>query len=80
MILDIKVNVKIADEDFCRTQSRQHPKTNSQNVATLFKQAQTAMMKGDMDTAKLKLRQIVTYYPKFPMANMAKMMLDKLPK
>lgn len=76
---DVKVNVKIADEIFAAPKAGDLPKP-TENAATLFTQAQTAMGKGDMDTAKLKLRQIVTYYPDDPMANMAKMMLDKLPK
>lgn len=76
---DVQVNVKIADEIFAAPKSGDVPKP-TENAATLFTQATAAMQKGDMDTAKLKLRQIVTYYPDDPMATTAKMMLDKLPK
>jgi hypothetical protein len=76
---EVKVNVKIPDEIFAMPKTGDVPKP-TENAAELFKQAQTALMKGDMDTARLKLKQIITYYPDDPNASMAKMMLDKMPK
>ncbi|MFH0887852.1 MAG: hypothetical protein V1871_01430 [Planctomycetota bacterium] len=76
---DVKVNVKIPDEIFAAPKAGDVPKP-TENAATLFTQASAAMQKGDMDTAKLKLKQIVTYYPDDPMAKSAEMMLKQLPK
>jgi|GEM_PF-2751100 len=76
---DIKVNTKIAEDVFAEPKPGDVQKP-TETAAELFQQAQAAMQKGDMDAAKLKFRQIVTYYPDDPMAQMAKMMLEQLPK
>jgi len=76
---DVQVNAKIPDEIFAEPKSGDVPKP-AENAPQLFQQAQQAMQKGDMETAKLKLKQIVTYYPDDPMAKPAEMMLKQLPK
>lgn len=76
---DVKVNAKIPEDVFAEPKAGDLPKP-TETAAELFQQAQAAMQKGDMDTAKLKLQQIVTYYPNDPMASPAKMMLKQLPK
>jgi len=76
---DWKVNEKIPDGIFVEPKTGDAPKP-TESAAELFKQAQSAMMKGDMETAKLKLKQITVYYPDDPMAQTAEMMLKQLPK
>jgi hypothetical protein len=76
---DVKVNAKIPEEIFAAPKTGDLPKP-TETAAELMKQAQAAMQKGDMKTAKLKMNQIVTYYPNDPMAKMAEMMLKNLPK
>lgn len=76
---DIKVNTKIPEDVFVEPKPGDVQKP-TETAAELFQQAQTAMQQGDMDTAKLKLRQIATYYPDDPMSGPAKMMLEQLPK
>jgi len=76
---DVEVNAKIPEDVFAEPKAGDLPKP-TETAAELFQQAQAAMQKGNMDTAKLKLRQIVTYYPNDPMATTAKMMLEQLPK
>jgi hypothetical protein len=73
---DVKINVKIADEIFIESKECDFSKP-TENAETLFAQAEALIKKGGEDTAKLKLRQIVTYYPDDPLAKKAKMMLDK---
>ena len=75
---DVKVNAKVPEDVFAEPKAGDVPKP-TETAAELFQQAQGAMQKGDMDTAKLKLRQIVTYYPDDPTATGAKMMLKQLP-
>lgn len=76
---DVKVNAKIPDDIFAAPKAGDVPKP-AETAAELFKQAQEAMQKGDMETTKLKLKQLVTYYPDDPMAKAADMMLQQLPK
>ncbi|MBI4835093.1 MAG: hypothetical protein HY811_09790 [Planctomycetes bacterium] len=76
---DVKVNGKIPDEIFAEPKAGDVPKP-TENAAQLFQQVQQAMQKGDMETARLKLKQIVTYYPDDPMAKAAEMMLQNLPE
>ncbi|OIN96827.1 hypothetical protein AUJ66_05170 [Candidatus Desantisbacteria bacterium CG1_02_38_46] len=76
---DVEVNAKIPEDVFAEPKVGDVPKP-TETAAQLFQQAQAAMQKGDMDTAKLKLRQIVTYYPNDPMATAADMMFKQLPK
>ncbi|OGU55709.1 MAG: hypothetical protein A2V66_13805 [Ignavibacteria bacterium RBG_13_36_8] len=76
---DIKVNTVIPEDVFAEPKPGDVQKP-TETAAELFQQAQTAMMQGDMNTAKLKLQQIVTYYPDDPMSASAKMMLEQLPK
>lgn len=75
---DVKVNAKIPEDIFAEPKAGDLPKP-TETAAELFQQAQAALQKGNMDTAKLKLRQVVTYYPDNPMAPPAKMMLKRLP-
>ncbi|MFA5794785.1 MAG: hypothetical protein WC980_06940 [Candidatus Brocadiia bacterium] len=77
---DVKVNVKIADDIFAAPKVSGDVPKPTETAAELFKQVQEAMMKGDMATAKLKLKQISAYYPDDPMAGTAEMMLKQLPK
>ena len=76
---DVKVNAKIPDEIFAAPKAGNVPKP-TETAAQLFQQSMQAMQKGDMETAKLKLNQIVIYYPDDPMAKQAEMMLKQLPK
>lgn len=76
---DIKVNTKIPEDVFVELKPGDLPKP-TETAAKLFQQAQAAIMQSDMDTAKLKFRQIVIYYPDDPMSTPAKMMLERLPK
>jgi len=76
---DIKVNTKIPEDVFVEPKPGDVQKP-TETAAELFQQAQTAMQQGDMEKAKLKLRQITTYYPDDPMSGPAKMMLEQLPK
>ncbi len=76
---DFKINAEIPEEIFAAPKAGDLPKP-TETAAELFQQTQAAMQKGDMETAKLKLRQIITYYPDDPMAGPAKMMLKQLPK
>jgi len=76
---DIKINAKIPDEIFAEPKPGEVPKP-TETAAVLFQQAQESMLKGDLETAKLKLRQIITYYPDDQMTPTAKMMLNQLPK
>lgn len=76
---DVKINAKIPEEIFAAPKAGDVPKP-TETAAELFQQTQAAMQKGDMETAKLKLRQIITYYPDDPMAGPAKTMLKQLPE
>jgi len=76
---DVKVNVKIADEIFAAPKTGDLPKP-TETAAQLMQQGQTAMMKGDFETAKLKFNQLVTYYPDSPEAKQVQMILKNLPK
>lgn len=75
---DIKINAQIPEEVWEEPKEGKVPKPK-ESAEELMGQAQAAMQQGDMETAKLKLRQIVTYYPDDPMAAGAKMMLEQLP-
>ena len=76
---DINVNAEIPEEIFAEPKPGEVPKP-TETAAELFQQAQAAMGQGDLETAKLKLRQIVTYYPDDPMAPAAEAILEQLPK
>jgi hypothetical protein len=76
---NVNINVKIPEEIFAAPKTGDIPKP-TETAAELMKQGQTAMTKGDFETAKLKFNQIVTYYPDSPEAMQAKMMLEHLPK
>ncbi len=74
----VKINAKIPEDVFAEPEKTGSPKPR-ESAQELMQQAQAAMQQGDMATAKLKLRQIVTHYPDDPAAPAAKMMLEQLP-
>lgn len=76
---EIKINSKIPEEIFAEPKPAEVPKP-TETAAVLFQQAQEAMQNGNFETAKLKLRQIVSYYPNDPMAATAEMILKQLPE
>ncbi len=75
---DIKINPKIPEEVWEEPKKTEGPKPQ-ESPEELMQQAQAAMQQGDMETAKLKLHQIITHYPDHPMAATAKMILKQLP-
>lgn len=75
---DVEVNVEIPDEVFAEPEKTSGPKPK-ESAQELMQEAQSAMQQGDLETAKQRLRQIVTHYPDDPVAPAAKTMLRQLP-
>ncbi len=75
---DVEINAEIPDQVFAEPEKTAGPKPK-ESAQELMQQAQSAMQQGDLETAKQRLRQIVTHYPDDPMAPAAKTMLRQLP-
>jgi len=75
---DVKINEAIPEEVFTEPLKTAGPKPK-ESAQELFQQATAAVQQGDMVTAKMKLRLILTHYPDDPLAGPAKVMLEQMP-